>query len=76
MNTEEYNKNGTLTSYALGCGCLEVERTGLIVTTLWKEHNCYHIRTHSSVEGRLNWQSVPLLTDARLIKRQHVLRYH
>ena len=58
-----YNKNGTLTRYALACGYTEVYRKGNISIRLFKEDACYHVQVWGSPER--HWESFPLLSEAR-----------
>ena len=72
-----YNKDGSLTAYALACGYLEQKGevggssasgfTG-IQTTMWREHDCYHVRKHDFTNGkRIFWYVTPKLGDARRV---------
>lgn len=60
-----YNKNGLLTNYGLSCGYIERKEINNKWIELYKEHNCFHVRS-----GNLNnrydiWNTFDNLTGAR-----------
>lgn len=59
-----YNKDGSLTRYALACGY--VQRKGN--TQLYREHECYHVV--AEVGTKFLRQSTWSLTEARKFFRQ------
>lgn len=64
-----YNKDGSLTQYAFGCGYLEVEKMGTHSRiTLGKEHGVYHIKGFVS-DVRV-WEVFDHLTPARVLFRK------
>jgi hypothetical protein len=67
MDTKRfYNAKGELTSYGLSCGYIQRHELNGINITLWKEHNCYHVRGHNhNTSNRLFWNSYSTLTPAR-----------
>ena len=61
-----YNKNGTLTDYALSCGYIEVFSIASTKVTLWKEYGAYHVRKHDHGTGeRVSWEVFDRLSEAR-----------
>ena len=60
-----YNKDGSLTHYALSCGYIESATVGENHLTMWLEHNCYHVRLHNNKTGRVFWDVFDNLTPAR-----------
>ena len=65
MKNKFYNKDGTLTAYALACGYIETSEKNDIKITLWKE-GCFHVRKHDFNKGiRIFWKSFDNLTSAR-----------
>lgn len=67
MDPKFYNKNGSLTRYALSCGY--VEKKGDV--QLYREHNCYHIVMLGS-----NGEVVRKATDSLKEARQHLSRLY
>jgi len=66
MNKTFYTARGELTGYGLACGYIERAEARGISITLWKEHNCYHVRAHNHNTGeRLYWNTFDTLTEAR-----------
>ena len=65
-NNRFYNNKGELTSYGLSCGYIQQTEINNVNLTLWKEHNCYHVRKHDHNTGiRLFWNVYDNLTEAR-----------
>jgi hypothetical protein len=61
-----HDERGRLTSYGLSCGFIERERVGDVSITLWREHDCYHVRGHNHATGkRLFWDGYKRLDAAR-----------
>ena len=62
-----YNADGSLTRYGLACGYIERVVKGNNSLELWLEHNCYHVRQHNSISGRVFWDvfDSDQLTQAR-----------
>jgi hypothetical protein len=54
-----YNKDGSLTKYALLCGYVQKKGN----TQLYQEHTCYHVV--AEVDGKFRRQSTHSLTEAR-----------
>lgn len=77
MNTKLfYNASGELTSYGLSCGYIQRREFKGINITLWKEHNCYHVRGHDHNTGmRLFWNTYTTLTPARKDYNQAIKLY-
>jgi hypothetical protein len=69
-----YNAKKELTAYGLSCGYIQTHTTHGITVTLWKESQCYHVRTHDHNHGgRIDWQTYDSdLTAARKGYRQQI----
>lgn len=59
------NSKGRLTSYGLACGYIERYELGEYSVQLWHEGACFHVRLHSTYDGRIFWDSFERLSDAR-----------
>ena len=75
--TMMHNKNGTLNSYAFGCGC--VEQYGVVDTpraTISREANGYHVKGFDSDDKHF-WEVFEHVKDARAyaIKQAGKRRY-
>ena len=57
MEPKFYNKNGTLTKYALFCGYVEKKKTVNQWEELYIEHNCIHVRAGIQGEQYNVWES-------------------
>lgn len=79
MKTSQfYNSNGTLTAYSFACGYVEKVDTDLLHKELYREHNCFHVRSlrnnspqlASKFDGPTShlfviWETFETLTNAR-----------
>lgn len=70
-----YTARGRLTSYALACGYVEKHETPIFKTELYREGNCYHVRTFDSVR-RVEWSVADTLTEAHQFMARHIRQHH
>lgn len=77
-NAKFYNRDGSLTRYALACGYrerFEVSNCeGWIHVELWEEHGALHVRRYDSLTGRREWSTYHALKKARRAYRLLVRR--
>lgn len=59
-----YNKDGSLTKYALACGYVQKKGN----RQLYQEHTCYHVVVE--IEGKFLRESTYSLTEARKAYRK------
>lgn len=69
-----YNADGSLTRYGLACGYIDREVKGDNSLELWFEHNCYHVRQHNQVVGRVFWATFDSNQLAQARKRYNQAR--
>jgi hypothetical protein len=73
-----YTASGRLSEYGLACGYVERHTTGAVDTELYREHNCYHVRTFDGDKRptRVAWSVADTLTEAHKHYRNHLRTYH
>lgn len=76
-----HTASGRLTAYALHCGYVERRTSNIpereIVTELYHEGGCYHIRTNGpDIAPRSLWDTARTLTDAHKLFAQHIKAHH
>ena len=60
MPSKFHNRDGTLTTYALACGYIEVADRPSVHTKLSRDGACYHIISISKSTHCRIWESFPL----------------
>jgi len=72
MNPKFYNKNGTLTAYALACGYVETRplQTENGEVRLFRDGVVWHVQARDDNRGRFVWECFDLLTRARAFFRK------
>ena len=72
-----YNKDSSLTDYALSCGYIEstyLDKSFKVRVTLEKEHACYHVKYTKN--GLTDWAVYENLAYARKVFRKAGGRYN
>ncbi len=71
-----YNADGSLTSYAFGCGYIQQREAGGRRVQLYHDGGVYHVRAYDFEEHkRLLWDSFADLTPARAAYRKACREY-
>ena len=67
-----------LSAKQLSFGYVQMKETGVVVrTTLWREHEVYHIRSHAfGGTGRLGWHRAKTYTLAQEVYKDHIRAFH
>jgi len=73
MRTQFYNRDGSLSRYALACGYVERSERENVIVTMYQEHSVYHVRAFDHADrGRLAWKVFSTVTAARTYYRRAV----
>lgn len=72
MSPKFYNKNGTLTAYAFGCGYIETRplQTEGGEARLFRDGAVWHVQARDDKRGRFVWECFDLLSPARAFFRK------
>ncbi len=69
LNLQFYNRDGSLNSYGLACGYVEIKAKDNKIKKLFKEHNHFHVE-HGQRGEFLQWETFDTLTQARKAFKQ------
>ena len=71
-----YNKDGSLTTFALHCGYIQIKYIYNIRVELFHD-GCYHVKVYNCTltPSRQRWISIHNLTEARARFKYYVRRY-